>query len=58
MDGRTDRQTDMTKVIVTFRDFANASKIDETQWFSTDPASTWDLITWINYTCTDFFKFK
>jgi len=39
-DGRTDRETDMTKLIVTFRDFANASKTDETPWFSTDPAST------------------
>jgi len=26
MDGRTDGQTDMTKLIVTFRSFANAPK--------------------------------
>ena len=26
-DGRTDRRTDMTKLIVAFRNFANASKI-------------------------------
>jgi len=27
-DGRTDRQTDMTKVLVAFRNFANAHKKD------------------------------
>jgi hypothetical protein len=26
-DGQTDRQTDMTKLIVAFRNYANASKI-------------------------------
>jgi hypothetical protein len=27
-DGRTDRQTDMTKLIITFRNFANAPKME------------------------------
>ena len=29
-DGRTDRQTDMTKLIVALRNFANASKNEST----------------------------
>jgi hypothetical protein len=28
-DGRTDRQTDLTKLLVTFRNFANEPKKDE-----------------------------
>ena len=54
----TDGQTDISKLIVTFRDFANASKTDRTRWFSTDAASTRDLITQISYIFTGVFNFK
>jgi hypothetical protein len=38
-DGRTDRQTDMTKLKVTFRNFANAPKRVITIYRSTPPSS-------------------